>query len=170
MNEKISKVKVLALDVDGVLTNGQIVYDSDGKELKFYDVQDGFGIVMMRKMGFKTAIISARKSDAVRVRAEDLGIDRIALGAFPKTKAFEEMLDDFKVSEEEVCFIGDDLPDLPLIKRVGFSVAVNNAHPMIKNIADYITSKSGGFGAIREVSELILKTHNKWDDVVQMQG
>lgn len=170
MNSKIINLKVLILDVDGVLTNGQIVYDNEGREIKFYDVQDGLGIVMLHKFGIKTAIISARHSDAVEGRAKDLGISRIALGAFPKTKAFEDTLKDFNITPDEACFIGDDLPDLPLLKQVGFAVAVDNAHPEVKKIADYVTNKSGGYGAVREVCELILKVQGKWDDVIALQG
>ncbi|HOW34924.1 MAG TPA: HAD-IIIA family hydrolase [Candidatus Omnitrophota bacterium] len=162
MKDRIKKIKVLALDVDGVLTDGKIVFDSNGAETKFFDVQDGFGIVFFRKAGFKTAIVTARASKVVTLRAADLEIDKVYLDAFPKTHAYEKMLRGFKVKDNEVCFVGDDLPDLPVLKRVGFAVAVANAVPEVKKAAHYVTKKKGGNGAVREVVELILKTQGKW--------
>ena len=162
MKDKINKIKVLALDVDGVLTDGKIIVDNKGNELKNFDVQDGFGIVFFKKAGFKTAIISARSTKAVSIRAKDLGIDKIYQNAYPKLKAYKKMLRDFKVNDEEVCFIGDDLPDLPVLEKVGFAATVPNAVQEVKQAADYITHKTGGAGAVRELIELILKTQGKW--------
>ncbi len=169
MKEKIKKIKVLAMDVDGVLTDGRIVIDSSGGEIKNFDVQDGFGIVFFRKAGFKTAIITARSAKAVTARVKDLKIDKIYQDAYPKIDAYQKMLKGFKVQDEEVCFIGDDLPDIPVLEKVGFAVAVPNAVPEVKHVADYITQKHGGAGAVREVIELILKMQNKWQPVVQSQ-
>lgn len=155
-------IKVLAMDVDGVLTDGRIIYDGSGRELKFFDVQDGCGINRARQAGLKTAVISARSCRAVKARTDDLKIDAVYLDAYPKTIAFEEMLAKFAVKESEVCFIGDDLPDIALFKRVGLAVAVANASADAKKYAHVITKKTGGRGAVREVVEKILKAQGKW--------
>ncbi|MFA5088477.1 MAG: HAD-IIIA family hydrolase [Candidatus Omnitrophota bacterium] len=163
MNKRIEKIKLLALDVDGVLTTGKIIVDDEGKEIKIFDVHDGLALALLKKTGLKTAIITAKGSPAVRVRAKDLKIDKVYLDAFPKIKAYEKMLKDFKVSDEEVCYIGDDLPDVKVLERVGFAVAVPNAVAEVKKVCDYITQRSGGCGAVREIIELILKTQGKWE-------
>lgn len=166
MKDKLKKIKLLALDVDGVLTNGQIIYDSDGKETKVFDVQDGYGIVILKKAGIKTAIISAREAKAVSIRAEDLGIDKVYQNSYPKISAYEQMLKDFCLQDSEVCFMGDDLPDIPVLKRVGFAVAVKNAALDTRAHADYVTKNKGGRGAVREVIELILRAQGKWSKIL----
>ena len=166
LKEKIRKIKVLALDVDGVLTDGKIVVDSRGDEIKEFDVQDGLGMVLFRRHGFKIVIITARDSRPVDFRAKDLKIDKVYQGAYPKIEYYKRMLQELSVSDEEVCYVGDDLPDLNVLKQVGFGVTVPNAVEEIKRIADYTTHKSGGNGAVREVIELILKTQGKWEDIV----
>lgn len=166
LKTKLNKIKLLVMDVDGVLTDGKIVVDAQGKELKFFDVQDGFGLVLLRQAGIKTAILSARSSSAVTARAEDLKIDKICQDAYPKTTAYERLIRELGCTHEQVCFMGDDLPDLPVLKRVGFAVAVPNAMDEVKKVAHYITVQRGGSGAVREVAELILKAHGKWKDIV----
>ena len=166
IRERIKKIKLLALDVDGVLTNGKIILDSAGKETKVFDVQDGFAIVIFKRAGFKTAILTARASKVVTLRARDLNIDRAYQNAYPKINAYKKMLNDFRLKDENICFIGDDLPDGQVLKRVGFAVAVSNAVPEIKKSVHYITKKRGGRGAVREVIELILKTQGKWDKIL----
>jgi 3-deoxy-D-manno-octulosonate 8-phosphate phosphatase (KDO 8-P phosphatase) len=162
MKEALQKIKVIALDVDGVLTDGRIIIDSNGIETKFFDVQDGFGIVFAQKCGLKTAIISARHSGVTKHRAEDLKIDQVYVGIYPKLSAYEQMIKEFGVSSEEVCFIGDDLADLVVMKKSGFSIAPANAVKEIKRVASYVTEKKGGRGAVREAIELILKAQGKW--------
>jgi len=162
MLEALKKIKVVAMDVDGVLTDGRIIIDSHGVESKNFDVQDGFGIVFLKKCGIKTAIISARESAVVAHRARDLKIDKVWVGVYPKITAYESLLEEFKVSDDEVCFIGDDLADLCIMNRCGVSFAVANAVFEIKQIADYVTVKRGGAGAIREAIELILKAQGHW--------
>ena len=166
IKRKIKKIKVLALDVDGVLTDGKIIVTDDGKEIKNFDVQDGFGLVLLQKAGYKTAIISARAAAAVTARAKDLKIDRIYQNAYPKTEAYVRLLDDLQVKDEEVCFVGDDLPDGTILNRAGFAVAVANAVLEVKKKADYVTRNKGGAGAVREVVELILKSNGQWKTVV----
>ena len=164
--EKIQKVRVLVMDVDGVLTDGKIIIDAGGNEIKNFDVQDGFGIVFFKRAGYKTAVISARAAEAVSVRLKDLKVDKIYQDAYPKVNAYVKLLNDLRVTEGQVCFIGDDLPDLGVLKRVGFAVAVANAVDEVKKAADYVTKKNGGEGAVREVIELILKTQGKWESIV----
>jgi 3-deoxy-D-manno-octulosonate 8-phosphate phosphatase (KDO 8-P phosphatase) len=163
MTDALKKIKVVAMDVDGVLTDGRIIIDSKGVETKNFDVQDGFGIVFLKKCGIKTAILSARKSKVVTHRAKDLKIDKVYMGACPKLNAYESMLKEFKVLDEEVCFIGDDLADLGVMYRCGVSVAVANAVSEVKQIADYVTVRQGGRGAVREIVELILQAQGYWD-------
>lgn len=158
----LKQIKVLAMDVDGVLTDGRIIYDGLGRELKFFDVHDGCGISRARKAGLKTAVISARSCRAVKARTEDLKIDAVYLDAYPKIGAYEDMLKTFGASDHEVCFIGDDLPDIPIFKRVGLAVAVANASGDAKKQAHWVTKEKGGRGAVREVAEKILKAQGKW--------
>jgi len=167
LKEKIKKIKLFILDVDGVLTPGKIILDEKGKEIKFFDVQDGFGIVFLQRAGFKTAIISARSSGAVTARAKDLNINKVYQDASPKTKAYQQLLKELKMKDEQVCFMGDDLPDICLLNRVGFAVAPANARAEVKKRANYVTKCKGGHGAVREVIELILKTQGKWKKIVE---
>ncbi len=167
LKEKIKKIKLLVLDVDGILTNGQIVIDSKGKEIKYFDVQDGFGLVFFRKMGYKTAILSARSAPAVTARAKDLKINKICQNAAPKLPVYKKLLKEFKFKSNQVCFMADDLPDLKVLKQAGFAVTVPNAVKEVKAVADYVTKNKGGEGAIREVVELILKTQGKWKNVLK---
>ncbi len=166
MEERIKKIKVLALDVDGVLTDGRIIFDSKGVETKFFNVQDGFGLVLLKRAGLKTAIITARASKVVTLRAKDLNIDKVYQDAYPKSKAYASMLKAFKIKNEEVCFMGDDLPDLPILKQVGFAVSVPQAASEVKAAVHYVTNKNGGAGAVRETIELILKTQGKWQGIL----
>ncbi|MCB9771177.1 MAG: HAD-IIIA family hydrolase [Candidatus Omnitrophica bacterium] len=167
MKERIKKIKVLALDVDGVLSDGKIIVDSRGDELKNFDVQDGLGMVLLRKAGFKIVIITARNSKPVDFRAKDLRVDKVYQDAYPKMESYKQMIKEFEVSDDEVCFIGDDLPDLQVLRQVGFAVAVPNGVKDVKKVVHYVTHKAGGHGAVREVIELILKTHDKWDEILK---
>jgi len=160
--DALKKIKVVAMDVDGVLTDGRIIVDSNGVETKNFDVQDGFGIVFLKKCGLKTAIISARESGVVAHRAKDLKIDKVYVGVYPKLSAYENLLEEFKVRDEEICFIGDDLADICIMRRCGVSIAVANAVFEIKQIAHYVTVRQGGHGAVREAIELILQAQGKW--------
>ena len=162
MNQEcLKKIKVLIVDVDGVLTDGGIIIDSNGVETKRFDVQDGLGLIVWKKAGFKSAIISARQSAVVAHRANDLQIDKFFVGVYPKINAYESLLKEWNVKDEEVCFIGDDIPDLGVLKRVGFSATVDNAVFEIKSIVDYVSPKKGGDGAVREIIEIILKAQGK---------
>ncbi len=170
LDVKLKKIRLLVTDVDGVLTDGKIVVDAQGKELKFFDVQDGFGLVLLRQAGIKTAVLSARSSPAVTARAQDLKIDKICQDAYPKTIVYEKLIQELGCRDEEVCFVGDDLPDLPVLKRAGVAVAVPNAVDELKKASDYVTTRRGGDGAVREVVELILNAQGKWKDIVARMG
>jgi 3-deoxy-D-manno-octulosonate 8-phosphate phosphatase (KDO 8-P phosphatase) len=165
--QRAKKIKLLILDVDGILTNGSIVLDQKGGEIKFFNVKDGFGIVLFHAAGLETAILSARSTGAVEARAKDLKIKYVYQDASPKTDAFKEICKKAGVSSDEVCFMGDDLPDLCVLKKVGLSVTVPNAVNEVKEIVNHITKAEGGVGAVREVVELILEAQGKWNGIVE---
>ena len=168
LTEKIKKIKLLILDVDGVLTDGRIIYDSKGRDSKFFDVHDGLGVYLLRRSGIKTILITAKGSKTIKPRARDMRVEEYYEDVFPKTKVLDKILNKHNVSKEEICFIGDDLVDLSIMKAVGFPVAVANASQDIKAAAGYVTQKSGGRGAVRETAELILKTQGKWDEAIRI--
>jgi 3-deoxy-D-manno-octulosonate 8-phosphate phosphatase (KDO 8-P phosphatase) len=170
LKEKARKIKLLLLDVDGVLTDGRIIYDSRGRDMKFFDVHDGLGVYILRKAGIKTVLITAKGSRSIRPRARDMRVEEVFANITPKTRVLERILRKYKVDIREVCFVGDDLVDLCLMKRVGFPIAVFNAAPEIKQAASYITVRLGGRGAVREVAELILKSQGKWEEVIRSYG
>ena len=165
---RIKKIKLLILDVDGVLTDGRIIYDSKGRDSKFFDVHDGLGVYLLRRSGIKTILITAKGSKTIKPRARDMRVEEYYEDVFPKTKVLDKILNKHNVSKEEICFIGDDLVDLSIMKAVGFPVAVANASEDIKAAASYITQKKGGRGAVRETAELILKTQGKWRDAISI--
>jgi len=166
LKDRAKKIKLLLLDVDGVLTDGRIIYDSRGHDMKLFDVHDGMGVHVLRKVGIKTILITAKGSRAIRPRAKDMGVEEVLENISPKTKVLDKILKQYKVSVDEICFVGDDLVDLGLMKRVGFPIAVFNACLEIKQSATYITLREGGRGAVREVAELILKAQDKWREVI----
>lgn len=161
--ERAKRVKLMILDIDGVMTDGRIIYSIYGDELKFFDVQDGFGITLLNRAGIRSAIITAKKSRIVKLRARDMKVAGLYQGYSDKMTALSKILRRFKVSPDGICFIGDDLIDIPVLKRVGFAVAVPNAVEEVRESAHYITGKPGGRGAVREICDLLLKSQNKWD-------
>lgn len=165
--QRASRVSVLLIDVDGVLTDGRIVYANYGDELKFFDVQDGAGLVFWNRVGLKSAIITARTSKLLKRRAKEMRIDFLAQGKLVKLPTYEQMLKRFRVNHEQVCVVADDLMELPMLHRAGFAVAVANAVPEVKAISHYVTQRAGGKGAVREVVELILKAKGLWEQVLQ---
>ena len=166
-NNRIKKVRMLILDVDGVLTDGRIVWTGSAEEIKFFNVQDGVGIVLAQRVGLKVAIISARKSKVTEIRAKELKIKEVYQTTESKLIAYERLIDKYKLADEEVAYIGDDLHDLPVLRRVGFAVAVANAQEEAKQVSHYITKKNGGEGAVREVVNMILKAKGLWDKAVE---
>ena len=165
--KKIKAVKLFILDVDGVMTDGSIIYDDDGKEIKIFDVKDGHGIKLLMRAGIDVAIITARESQVVLHRAKNLGIDMVYQKAMDKVEAFNEILQKKQLSEKEVAYVGDELVDIPLLRKVGFAAAVKDAVEDLKMYVDFITEKNGGQGAVREICELILKTQGKWGEATE---
>ncbi|MEK6599115.1 MAG: HAD-IIIA family hydrolase [Deltaproteobacteria bacterium] len=165
--KKIKAVKLLALDVDGVMTDGRIIYDDEGKETKVFDVKDGHGIKLLMRVGIDVAIITARESNVVLHRAKNLGIELVYQKAMDKVAALEDILKRKELISEQVAYIGDELVDIPLLRKVGFAIAVRDAVKDVKKYVDYVTVKNGGYGAVREVCELILKTQGRWAEVME---
>lgn len=165
--EVFPRVQLLIMDVDGVLTDGSIIVHSDGTESKQFNVMDGHRIKMWQRADKLTGIISGRDSMATTLRAKHLGISNIMQGCLKKLPAFEEMLEKTQLSPEQVVYIGDDLMDIPLVRRAGFGVAVANADDELKKYADFVTQRRGGKGAVAEVIELILKNSGKWDGLME---
>jgi 3-deoxy-D-manno-octulosonate 8-phosphate phosphatase (KDO 8-P phosphatase) len=158
---------MIILDVDGVMTDGRIIFSSDGTETKFFDVRDGFGIRLAQRGGVKTAIISGRSCQANTRRAKDLGIEDVFQDVHVKLDAYGEIVKKHGLEDEEVCYVGDDLVDLPVMRRVGLAVTVPGVPEEVVAEADYVTRAYPGRGAVREVVELILKTQKTWNDAVK---
>ena len=165
--QKLKPIKLLILDVDGVLTDGRVIYTDSGEEIKRFDARDGHGLKLLMRSGIGVVLLTGRKSKAVLHRARDLGIEHVHQKATNKIAVYAEILTRSKVPDKNVAFVGDDLVDIPVLKRVGFSAAVPDAVPEVKEIVDYVTRKNGGEGAVREICELLLKAQNKWDKVTE---
>lgn len=163
---KIKAVKLAIFDVDGVLTDGRIIFDADGTETKFFDVKDGHGIKLLMRSGVDAAIITARESKVVQLRAEDLGISLVYQGMKDKKAALENISARTGLPPSAMAYMGDDIIDLPVLRRVGFSAAVSDAVQEVKEAVDYVSGRPGGKGAVRELAELIIKVQGKWDDVM----
>jgi 3-deoxy-D-manno-octulosonate 8-phosphate phosphatase (KDO 8-P phosphatase) len=168
--DRAKKIRLFLMDVDGTLTDGGVCLlalpDGGIAEMKVFNSLDGAGLKLASIMGIKTGFITGRKSPAVQRRAEELRVDFVYLGQATKTAAFEECMQKAGVIEEEVAYMGDDLPDMPLAKRAGLAVAVANAAAELKAISHYITQAKGGAGSAREVIELILKAQGRWEEAV----
>lgn len=166
--DKLKAVKLLILDVDGVLTNGSIIYNDEGQETKVFNIKDGLGIRMLMRAGINICIATGRRaSKALLNRCQDLGIDLVFDGLSDKAATLDLILERTGLSAQETAFMGDDLPDIPLMKKVGFAIAVADAHETVLKNADMVTSAKGGQGAVREAAETILKARGFWDDVLK---
>jgi 3-deoxy-D-manno-octulosonate 8-phosphate phosphatase (KDO 8-P phosphatase) len=158
-NELIKRaqaIKLLILDVDGVLTNGRLYIGNDQEELKVFDIKDGLGMCLLMKTGVELAVITGKQSHIVERRMKDLGVKYVAQGQLNKVPAYLDLLDKLKLSPEQTAYLGDDLPDLPLLKKVGLAAVVADAVPFIVSHAHYQTKAKGGKGAVREICELIM--------------
>lgn len=164
---KASKIKLLLMDCDGVLTDGRITLLPNGDEQKTFHVRDGQGLVLLHHAGLISGIISGRSSLSVEHRARELGIKFIYQGAANKVNDFEEILAESGLTPEITAFIGDDVTDIPLMRRVGLAIAVADAVLEVKKVAHFITDNKGGAGAVREVSDLILKSQQNWNNLMQ---
>lgn len=163
----LQRIQMLILDVDGVLTDGGIYIHSDGTESKRFDIQDGHRVKMWKRAGLDLALLSGRESGATTIRAEQLGITRVYQGYKAKLPVYETLLQETGLTPDQTAYVGDDLLDIPLLRRSGFSVAVANAVQEVKQQADYITSHSGGCGAVGEVIEYLLKATGRWEALVE---
>jgi len=162
----LADIEMLVMDVDGVLTDGTLVINADGSESKFFNSMDGHGIRMWQRAGLKVALISGRASEPTQLRAEQLQIEYVFQDCHNKLPVFEELLKQLGLSPDKASYIGDDLTDLPVIRYAGFGVAVANAVDEVKQYADYVTTRTGGRGAVREVIEYILKNSGRWQKLM----
>ncbi len=166
MRERLEKVRLLILDVDGVMTDGRITYDDHGGETKAFDVKDGHGLKLLQRAGFQVGIITGRQSAVVDRRAKELGIDLVYQGAKDKLVPFEEILARTGLTAEQVAYVGDDYPDLPILRRVGFAATVADAIEELKPYVHYVAKQVGGRGAVREICDLLLKETGQREAVV----
>jgi 3-deoxy-D-manno-octulosonate 8-phosphate phosphatase (KDO 8-P phosphatase) len=166
IERRASRIKLLLMDCDGVLTDGRLWLTEDSDEQKSFNTHDGLGLSLLHRAGLKSGIISGRSSKAVTRRAQELGIEFVHQGNADKAAAFEQLLQQSGVGENEVAFVGDDLPDIPLMKRAELAVAVADAAEETRSVAHYVTRARGGRGAVREVIELILKSQGHWNDLL----
>lgn len=159
-------VRAIVADVDGVLTDGGIVYGSHRSESKRFHVHDGLAVALARRSGLKVLLVSARASQALRRRSREMGVNRLWQGLSAKGRIFGILRREFKLRPHQICAIGDDLPDLPLLEKAGLAVAVPRAAEEVRRVASLVTKRGGGEGALREVIELVLKAQGRWKDAV----
>jgi 3-deoxy-D-manno-octulosonate 8-phosphate phosphatase (KDO 8-P phosphatase) len=167
LHNKLKDTKLVLLDVDGVLTDGSIVYHDSGSETKVFNVKDGLGIRLLMQAGVRVGIVTGRSSEALSHRCRDLGIDLVYDNVRDKAVVFENICGESGVEPGQMAFVGDDLPDLPLMNRVGLSIAVGDAHEAVVQRADMVTDAGGGDGAVREVCESILKAKQLWQAALE---
>jgi len=167
LETKTKKIKLLLLDVDGVLTDGSIIYGVENQEFKIFNARDGMAIDLAQQAGLRVGIITGRASEIVTRRANEFHIEILYQGQNDKLKAYEQIKKQLDLTDDQIAYVGDDLNDLKLIQRVGLSCAVNDACDEVKQEADYITVQPGGKGAVREVVELILKSQGKWQGLLR---
>jgi len=161
------QLSMVLLDVDGVLTTGQVIYDDAGREIKVFNVHDGLGIRMLMEAGIRVGIVTGRSSMALKHRCDNLGIELLKDGVHDKAAALASILEETGIPAKETAFVGDDLPDLPIMRRVAAPIAVGNAHEQVRQLAVWTTRANGGCGAVREVSERILKARGDWDPLLK---
>lgn len=167
LQEKLLPIRILLLDVDGVLTDGRIIMDDTGSETKQFDVKDGHGLKILMRFDITPIIVTGRQSAVVVHRAQDLGITEVYQKIWNKVEILDRLLRERRLDARAVAFVGDDLVDIPLLRRVGFAAAVADATPEVRAVADYVTRRPGGRGAVREVCELILRGQDRWDAVAR---
>ena len=164
---RASKVRLVVFDVDGVLTSGKIAIGKDGEVMKEFFVQDGLGIALTQRAGIKTAIITGRESEMVRLRSAELKICDVYQGTLDKQTALRELMDKYGLGAEEVAYVGDDLNDLPALLQVGFACGVANSAVEVVRYCHYVSAYRGGCGGVRDILEFILRSQNLWDGIVQ---
>ena len=167
LEQRCRSIELMLSDVDGVLTDGKIVLDNQGIESKRFYVRDGLAVKLWQKAGYRFGVLTQRSSQSLKVRATELGIDIIRQGIPDKLTALKQIATELGLSRNQVCYLGDDLPDLPVVRAVGLGVAVADACEELRGVAHYVTRSSGGAGALRETVELVLKAQGRWNDVIQ---
>lgn len=167
IEERLKQIRMVLLDADGVLTAGEIIYGDSGEQFKIFNAKDGVGIRMLKAAGIQVGIVTGRSGEALRHRCTNLGIDLIFDGIRNKVQSLDEALARTGISAAATAFVGDDLPDLAIMKKVGLAVAVADAHETVRDVAHLITRANGGRGAVREVCDAILKAQGRWDELVQ---
>lgn len=165
MQARLEKIKLLLLDVDGVLTDGRIIINDGGQETKCFDVRDGHGMKLLQRSGVRIGIITGRSSKVVEHRMRELGIELVYQGVKDKLAPFQEILARYRLTPEQIAYVGDDLVDLPILKRVGFSATVADGCEELKPLVHHVTRHRGGRGAVREICEMILRANGFWDDL-----
>jgi 3-deoxy-D-manno-octulosonate 8-phosphate phosphatase (KDO 8-P phosphatase) len=165
MNDKLKNIQLLLLDVDGVMTDGGIIYDANGLETKRFNVKDGHGIKMLQRHGIEVGIITGRTSVVVDFRAKELGIELVYQGALKKLVSYDDIKEKTGLQDCQIAYMGDDVIDVPVLRRVGFSAAPKDALPEVSSLVDYVSFNGGGKGAVREVCDLILKGRGFWDEI-----
>ncbi len=161
--EKAARVKLLLLDVDGVLTDGRIVYDADGREAKAFYVRDGHGIKLLQRAGIEVGIVTARRSAVVEIRARELGIDLVCQGVSDKVAVWRAICGERGLTPEATAYVGDDIQDVPLMRNVGFAATVADAEPCVLEAADYVAGRPGGSGAVRDIADFLLHARGAWN-------
>jgi 3-deoxy-D-manno-octulosonate 8-phosphate phosphatase (KDO 8-P phosphatase) len=163
--DQLKKIKLIIFDVDGVLTDGSLYMDDEGREYKAFHSRDGLGMKMLLSKGIVLAIVTGRRSRLVDQRARDLGITEVYQGIRDKLSVFETLKEKYHISDDETACVGDDIPELEVFKRTGIAFTVSDAHERMKQEADYVTQLPGGRGAVREITDLIMKAHG-WDPFI----
>lgn len=158
---RAKKIKLLICDIDGVFSDGRIYLGNQGEELKAFNTKDGFGIKALINSGFEVAVITGRHSQIVQQRMSSLTVQHIYQGQEDKLIAYQQLKQKLALSDEQIAYIGDDGPDMPVMEKVGLAIAVNDAHPLIKQLSHYVTQLPGGFGAVRELTDLLMLENNK---------
>jgi len=164
--ERCAAIELLLTDVDGVLTDGGVILDNQGVESKCFNIRDGLGVRLWQNSGGLAGIVTGRSSQIVKLRAAELDMEIVRQGVKEKLPVVEEILATLKLRPEQLAYIGDDLPDVPVIRCAGLGIAVADAPEEVRGAADYVTSVPGGAGAVREVVELLLKNTDRWDEVI----
>lgn len=165
MHDKLKNIKLLLLDVDGVMTDGGIIYDANGLETKRFNVKDGHGIKMLQRYGIEVGIITGRNSIVVDNRARELGITLVYQGSLKKIESYEDIKIRTKLDDHQIAYMGDDVIDVPVLRRVGFSAAPLDGLSEVRAVVDYVATCAGGCGAVREVCDHILKARGAWDEI-----
>ncbi len=164
---RAERIELILSDIDGVLTDGSVVFDNQGIESKNFHIRDGLGIKLWNRAGYRFGMITGRSSHIVRIRAAELGVEMVRQGVDDKLTVTEQIIAELGLQPQQACYIGDDLPDLPPMRLVGLAVAVADGSDDVRRAAHYVTKAPGGRGAVRETIELILKAQGRWDDLIQ---